>query len=192
MDHEQLAAYFGYGSLVNATTHGHTPVLPATARGWRRAWVAVPERALCYLSAVPDPKATLTGAIAPVKAADWAALDLREAAYARHDETHRITHCTQARQIALYAIAPERAAPPGPDNPILLSYLDTVIAGFLALHGPRETSRFFDTTTGWQAPILNDRAAPRYPRATPLTEETRQLTDDGLARMRARILAAQT
>lgn len=176
--------FFGYGSLVNAATHTHAPLHPASAQGWRRAWVAVPERALCYLSAVPDAAAELTGAIAPVPGADWAALDLREAAYMRHDETLRIRHQSPARSIALYAVAPHRAAEPGPDNPILLSYLDTVIAGFLALYGPKGASDFFDSTSGWQAPILDDRAAPLYPRTTPLTPEVRALTDAGLSRVR--------
>ncbi|WP_425071598.1 gamma-glutamylcyclotransferase family protein [Sagittula sp. S175] len=181
--------FFGYGSLVNAATHAHTPLHKATAKGWRRAWVAVPERDLCYLSAVADPLSVLHGAIAPVPGNDWAALDLREAAYARHDQTEQIDHDSPARSIALYAVAPERHTDPGPDNPILLSYLDTVITGFLALHGPQGAMEFFASTSGWQAPILNDRVAPRYPRTTPLSEQVREMVDEGLAAQGSRILA---
>jgi hypothetical protein len=180
--------FFGYGSLVNAATHGHAPVFAARAKGWRRAWVKVPERDLCYLTAVPDAGCEIDGLIAPVPAGGWAALDAREAAYLRHDHRRDIHHDTDAANVAIYAIAPERIAPPGDDNPILLSYLDTVIQGYLQVYGTSGAETFFETTSGWQAPILNDRAARRYPRATALETEEHALVDAALARLGCRVL----
>ncbi len=79
--------FFGYGSLVNRTTHDHTPVHRARLHGWRRAWRAVPDRALCYLTAVRDPDAHIDGLIAPVPGDSWADLDRREGgAPRRHPE----------------------------------------------------------------------------------------------------------
>ncbi|MBP0483267.1 gamma-glutamylcyclotransferase family protein [Sagittula salina] len=182
------AYFFGYGSLVNAATHVHAPLHHATAKGWRRAWVAVPERALCYLTAVIDPLSDLKGAIAPVPGDDWATLDLREAAYARHTQSHAVTHDSPATEIALYAVSPERHTAPGDHNPILLSYLDTVVTGYMTLYGPQGAAEFFSTTSGWQAPVLNDRAAPRYSRTTPLSDEVRDMVDDGLGRQNCRII----
>ena len=37
------------------------------------------------------------------------------------------------------------------------------------------------TTDGWHVPVLDDRAAPRYPRAQTLTDRERILVDDALA-----------
>lgn len=183
--------FFGYGSLVNAATHAHAPCLPATVRGWRRTWVATPQRALCYLSVVRDPAGQVEGAIAPVPDGDWAALDLREAAYARHDATADVTHDSEAGQIAIYSVPPEHSGAPGPENAILLSYLDTVIGGFLHLHGRAGAEAFFATTSGWEAAVLNDRAAPRYPRSIAPTHEVLDLIDESLSSLGSRIVMAE-
>ena len=184
----QHVYFFGYGSLVNRATHTHTPAHTARLHGWRRAWRAVPERALCYLTAVRDPSASIDGLIAPVPGDSWAELDAREAAYARHDATSSLTHDAPAQQVVVYAIDPARHRAPGPDNPILLSYLDVVVAGYLAEYGPSGPSQFFEETQGWQAPVLDDRAAPRYARAQPLTPQIRALTDIGLAARNSEII----
>lgn len=180
--------FFGYGSLVNAATHAHAPLYPATAKGWRRAWVAVSSRDICYLTAVRDPQSVLTGAIAPVPGTDWAALDAREDGYDRHHDTDNIQHDSPADSIAIYAVPPETSIAPSHDSPILMSYLDTVITGFANLYGEAGARDFFDTTTGWEAAVIDDRAAPRYPRTTPLSDEIRAIVDEGLARHQSHIL----
>ena len=48
--------------------------------------------------------------------------------------------------------------------------------------------RFFDTTDGWDAPILNDRAAPIYGRHQALREDERTLVQDWLAAVGARVI----
>ncbi|CUH79107.1 gamma-glutamylcyclotransferase family protein [Tropicibacter naphthalenivorans] len=180
--------FFGYGSLVNRLTHGYTPAHTARLRGWRRAWRAVPERDLCFLTAIPDPKAEILGLIAPVGADGWAALDTREAAYERHDATRAIAHDSAAAHIAVYAIAPGRISLPTDRNPILLSYLDVVIQGYLTEFGPEGVAHFVETTSGWDAPILNDRAKPLYPRAQSLTQDERRMVDDILTRLGSKVL----
>lgn len=184
----QNTYFFGYGSLVNRTTHSHSPAHRATLHGWRRAWRAVPERKLCYLTAVRDPDATIDGLIAPVPGDSWAELDRREAAYDRHPATDALRHDSDAQEVVVYAIDPARHCDPGPDNPILLSYLDVVVAGYLAEYGPAGPARFFESTAGWQAPVLDDRAAPRYARARPLNDEIRTLADAGLEALGSRII----
>lgn len=181
--------FFGYGSLVNRLTHGFTPCHRARAQGWRRAWVATAERKVAYLTAIPDPDAWIDGLIAPVPADGWVALDLREAAYERLHATDRITHeAPDARTIAIYEIAPERRLPPSPEHPVLLSYVDVVVQGYLAEFGPEGAAHFFATTTGWEAPILDDRADPRYPRAQTLTDAERAVVDAGLADQGSRMI----
>lgn len=188
-NHTAQTCFFGYGSLVNAGTHRHNPLLRARAHGWRRAWVAVPWRDLCFLTAVRDASGYIDGAIAPVPDSDWAALDLRERGYDRHMDSANITHDSAATQIAIYAIPPQDCRPAGAQNPILLSYLDTVIAGFADLYGEDHARDFFVTTSGWEAPVLDDRADPRYPRTTPLSDDIRAIVDDGLRRCGSPLLA---
>ncbi|NVK60610.1 MAG: gamma-glutamylcyclotransferase [Rhodobacteraceae bacterium] len=172
------AFFFGYGSLVNRFTHGFTPAHGATARGWRRAWRVTPDRELAYLTAIRDPDCEIEGLIAPVPEDGWAALDLREHAYKRLDAAACVTHAApDVAQLAIYAIAPERLHAPDDDHPVLLSYIDVVIQGYLAEYGPEGAERFFATTTGWEAPVLDDRAAPIYPRAQRLTDDERGFVD---------------
>lgn len=176
--------FFGYGSLVNRLTHGFTPALPATARGWRRAWRAIPGRDPVYLTATPDPSCSIEGLIAPVPPEGWAALDLREQAYERRDARAAVSHGAEnVSQMAIYEIAPEHYVTPGPEQVILLSYLDVVIQGYLVEYGQAGAERFFDTTVGWEAPLLDDRAAPRYPRAQKLSDAERAVVDTHLTRL---------
>ncbi len=156
--------FFGYGSLVNRRTHDFERLAPARIRGWRRLWQPSPLRPVAYLTAVPDPDGVIDGVIAAVPDQGWADLDVRERAYSRHpvDEAD-IDHGLVPRpQVHVYAV--ENANPPNPDQPILLSYIDVVAQGFMAEYGRGGATRFFQTTKGWETPILNDRAAPRYPR----------------------------
>lgn len=175
------AFFFGYGSLVNCDTHGFAPVYRARAQGWRRAWRATSARRLAFLTAIPDLDSRIEGLMAPVPDGDWAALDEREYAYDRHDAVHQIDHEAPlqagAGRIAIYAIAPERMTAPTPEHPILLSYLDVVIQGYLRHFGEEGVARFIETTDGWEAPVLNDRAAPQYPRAQRLSSRETGLVD---------------
>ena len=47
---------------------------------------------------------------------------------------------------------------------------------------------FFDTTDGWDAPILDDRAAPRYPRHQRLAPDETALVDQHLSRLNANLI----
>ncbi|MCC1493777.1 gamma-glutamylcyclotransferase family protein [Cognatishimia sp. F0-27] len=181
--------FFGYGSLVNAMTHSFAPVHTARLNGWTRSWVATRERRVAYLTAIPSPGASIDGLIAPVSGPDWHSLDERERAYARHAVAAQVeTGCDTARTIAVYAIEPDKRLPPSRDHPVLLSYLDVVIQGYLHRFGPDGAARFFQTTQGWDSPILDDRAAPQYPRAQTLTAPEQAFVDAHLTALKARII----
>jgi len=175
--------FFGYGSLVNRTTHSYPQAVAAHVRGWRRAWRGTGLRGIAYLTAEPDPGGEITGLIAAVPRGDWAALDLREAAYARH-RVETIRHGAGERDldIQIYAVEPQHMTPV--DHPILLSYLDTVIQGILVELGEAGARDFFDTTTGWHHPVHADRAVPTYPRATVLSAHETAFVAAHLARVR--------
>lgn len=181
-------AFFGYGSLVNRATHDHAPAAPATLSGWRRVWRPTTLRPWPFLSVEPA-AAEIDGLAAAVPGGDWAALDLREGAYRRQplDPARLAPLPPWAGRMEIYALD-EANASPAPGGPILLSYLDTVVQGFLREFGAPGVARFFASTAGWTA-LLDDRETPFYPRHQPTTTAERALTDAhaaalGLARHR--------
>ncbi|MCA0941415.1 gamma-glutamylcyclotransferase [Salipiger pacificus] len=181
--------FFGYGSLVNRRTHGFAPVHRATASGWRRVWAQVPGRPVSLLSVVRDPSCEIEGLIAPVDDAGWAALDLREACYDRTDALQDVRHrAARVEELAIYVVPERNCLPPDAAHPVLLSYLDVVLQGYLGEFGKAGAERFLATTANWDAPVLNDRAAPQYPRAQTLTDAERAFVDAAISGLGVRVL----
>lgn len=182
--------FFGYGSLVNRRTHAYDRAYPARVRGWRRVWRHTDMRDMAFLTADPAPDVEIEGLVAAVPGGDWAALDTREAGYDRHPVGDGIGHDGPSdASVQIFAIPRHRATGPEVRRPILLSYLDVVVQGFLHEFGEAGAARFFETTLGWDAPVLNDRAAPRYPRHQRLTARERDVVDAALADLGVRFLA---
>ncbi|MDX1785507.1 MAG: gamma-glutamylcyclotransferase family protein [Roseovarius sp.] len=182
------AYFFGYGSLVNRATHGYADPQPATLTGWRRVWRHTDLRPVAYLTVVPDPDCVIDGLIAGVPGDDWQALDVREGAYDRIHATDQVRHPLSHRpQIALYTIPEGKHGRATDAHPVLLSYIDVVVQGYLREYGQDGAQRFFDTTDGWNAPVLNDRAAPIYPRHCTLSAEERAFVDDALVTLSAQV-----
>ncbi|MEZ5715059.1 MAG: gamma-glutamylcyclotransferase [Paracoccaceae bacterium] len=189
MSTERHAYFFGYGSLVNLATHDYADAHPARARGWRRAWRHTNLRPVAFLTAIRDPSCTIDGMIAHVPGDDWSALDLREHAYARVRACDDVDHALDHRPtVALYAIPHDAHGQPDTAHPMLLSYVDVVVQGYLQQFGEAGAQRFFDTTAGWDAPVMDDRAAPVYPRHQTLSPEETAFVDAALRRLDVRII----
>ncbi len=184
------AYFFGYGSLVNRDTHSFSDAHRASAKGWRRAWRHTNLRAVSFLTAVPDATCEIDGLVAHVPGDNWKALDEREHAYERIPAEHAISHAlpTPPASIALYAIAAHKHFDPTDEHPILLSYLDVVVQGYLREFGEDGAVKFFDTTSGWDAPVLDDRAAPIYPRKQTLKPSERAFVDTQLTARGVRLI----
>ena len=181
--------FFGYGSLVNLATHDFPDPHPACLKGWRRVWRHTDLRPVAFLTAVPDPASEIDGMIAHVPKNDWAALDEREWAYDRVAATQAVTHpLTHEVEIAVYAVPQSQQTEAPNHNPLLLSYIDVVVQGYLRAFGEDGADRFFATTDGWDVPILNDRAEPRYPRHQQLKPFELDFVDDRLHRLSAKII----
>ncbi|WP_343081623.1 gamma-glutamylcyclotransferase family protein [Ostreiculturibacter nitratireducens] len=174
-------AFFGYGSLVNRETHDYAPATPARLTGWRRVWRHTGLRPLAFLSVEPAENVTIDGLVAAVPGDDWTALDKREGAYDRHHlPSTTVAHEAHwASSVQVYAVS-SRHRPADETHPVLLSYIDTVVQGFLREFGEEGAQRFFDTTAGWETPILDDRAAPRYSRARALSLSETAFVDEAL------------
>ena len=181
--------FFGYGSLVNLATHDFPDPRPAKLRGWRRAWKHTDLRSVAFLTAVPDPESEIEGMIAHVPKNDWAALDEREWAYDRIPATQSVAHpLTQDVEIAVYAVPKGQHTESTNRHPLLLSYIDVVVQGYLRAYGEDGADRFFATTDGWDAPILNDRADPRYPRHQQLKRHETEFVDTRLQELSANLV----
>jgi len=178
--------FFGYGSLVNRRTHEYENPMPARVNGWRRAWRHSPVRRVSFLTAVKSPGDFIEGLVAGVPISEWNALDERERAYDRIDATEAVEHeIPHPADVVIYAIPPERHYAPTSDNPILLSYIDVVVQGYLTEFGESGVQHFFETTDGWDAPILDDRDAPIYSRHQKLTRSETMLVNDYLSTLSA-------
>jgi len=189
-DHSH-AYFFGYGSLVNRDTHDFKDAHPARLNGWRRRWRPTNLREVAFLSVVPDEASWINGLIAPVPDDDWHALDIREGAYDRVPAAHMIEHpLPHAPQIAVYAVPNAHDAGREAGHHLLLSYIDVVVQGYLREFGERGAQHFFDSTDGWEVDVVNDRAAPRYPRACRLGPAETAAVDDALAQLPVRMRRA--
>lgn len=176
-------AFFGYGSLVNLATHDYPNARPATLTGWQRVWRKTAQGPQAFLSVERADGVQIAGVVADVPGADWVALDQREAGYDRHDVTHLITHEGDMAPTSVYEVRDPHVD--DAQNPILLSYLDVVVQGFLKIYGADGVAAFFATTAGWDTPILDDRASPRYPRHQLLSADERALVDRHLVAVRS-------
>jgi hypothetical protein len=177
--------FFGYGSLVNRSTHDYDNAHRARIPGWRRTWRHVATREVAFLTAYPHADSTLDGLMAAVPQGDWRSLDVREHSYLREAATGVIHALPTPPDVHIYHAPPDLHAEATRRHPVLLSYLDTVVQGYLAEFGETGVRRFFDTTDGWEAPIRDDRADPIYPRHQRLGPSERALVDDELMRVGA-------
>ena len=187
--------YFGYGSLVNRDTRPpDEPFKKASVAGWRRAWAhrvtnssaaSVPgwskpnhmPKGYTVLTVEPAQTIQIDGVLVSIAVADLPALDAREGGYSRHS----VTSTKSTDPVAIYVSNSAHSDRACNDYPLLQSYVDCVLAGFLKVFGWDGVERFIDTTQGWSAPMLPDRTAPLYPRAVTLSEELLASFDERIA-----------
>ncbi len=180
-----MGSFFGYGSLVNTATHDYANTRKATVQGWRRQWEQSALRDASFLSIHRDPLSSIQGLIADVGPIGWDALDERERAYNRYRLTHRELNEQPEPGVHIYQANPDFIAPTGSGKPILLSYLDCVVQGYLEQFGEDGVRAFFRSTSGWDTPVRDDRSDPVYPRAQRLTANETALVDTYLKTLSA-------
>ena len=139
------------------------------------------------LTVEPAEGVQIDGLVAAVPGADWAELDEREWAYDRLGATQQTDHTgPESAEVHLYSI-PDQHRDIAALHPIRLSYLDVVIQGYLREFGQAGAERFFETTVGWDAPVMDDRSAPIYPRHQTLTLAERDFVDANLRNLSAEV-----
>lgn len=190
--------YFGYGSLVNRLTRPPDEVcVNARLTGFRRVWnhriAAEPAsgtHGCTSLSIDPDDGSAIDGVIVRIDAGALPELDAREAGYERLSlPRSRFTLAADSPfeledDAIVYAYRSMSAHRTLADalHPVLCSYVDTVMAGYLERLGDVGLDDFVRSTRGWERPRRDDRQAPAYPRAVPMTASQLARFDAILAR----------
>ncbi|WP_316859655.1 gamma-glutamylcyclotransferase family protein [uncultured Cohaesibacter sp.] len=188
---EQWVAYFGYGSLVNDRTRNADSFgIPGRLKGYARhwsIWEASPERrafglqGAAALSVSPESNAYCDGLLVFDLKEHLPQVDLREAKYERVKLDLADFATDHENPVAIesyiYVGKPALTDEANPKFPILQSYIDAVMQGFLEKFGVEGLQRFVAETDGWHTPILQDRQRPLYPRSVELTLEEEALVD---------------
>lgn len=186
----EVFAYFGYGSLVNRSTHRTRPfgAVRASVRGWRRHWQGRPQHgdnpiSLLSVKAETERDHHLPGLLVFDRVENLSALDEREFNY--HRRMVEREALTLGQELAvdvpiyIYEGKPEVASDTG--HAILQSYLDAVLQGYLHEYGRDAVRSFIAETHAFDAtPVIRDRHAPRYTRNVSLSADEASLFDDAL------------
>lgn len=209
--------YFGYGSLVNRETRPAQEIAyPARLKGWRRVWehrVTHPNRDKRCTSlsiesfdtgqfpASAAGPAAIDGVVVRLPLSDLHQLDEREAGYERltlpisdfdlpQVLTDQLLGEMHSQSVMVYRSLPHNRALADDDHPVLQSYIDCVMAGFLRCYGESGVQAMISSTRGWERAIFNDRDEPYYPRWVPVAQERQQYFDSCIERHVSQLDAA--
>lgn len=177
---------FGFGSIVNDDSRRRTapkaglafPVRISKHFGYKRVWGYQSSKAkltaLGLAKATTQQASSINGVLYSVTESDLMAFDKRECGYKRiniphiYIESYNWIPIPNFGQVWVYVpIGPKGKlgtdlAPADKYYPILQTYLDTTLLGFLK-YGVTFAMEFLDTTSWWSEYWLNDRQIPRRP-----------------------------
>lgn len=189
-------AYFGYGSLVNDSTRNiNSRSIPGRLEGFVREWRIRSKDQLqnvCSLTAKPSIDNSIDGVLVFEHSSGLEAVDRREANYDRLDfpvlQFSSSSVLPESQAAYIYQAKSARYDWGDEDHPILQSYIDAVMQGFLDQFGEQGAFRFVQETDGWDAPILDDRNKPIYPRSITLSPTEKLIIDQALNEARVHYL----
>lgn len=191
-------SYFGYGSLVNRDTRPiYEDATNARLYGWQRAWshrVVDGQRAVGCTSLTIEPiesadkaaVAGIDGVLVRIRPEDLPALDRREAGYERirvNPSSLELPDGHDIEEVVTYRSLSENRHMANEEFPILQSYIDCVMAGYLTRFGESGLNHWLHSTRGWEHSILDDRNNPIYPRHIDLQAD-QQTYFDSLIQLR--------
>lgn len=143
---------------------------PVRIKGYERHWsVMSPEFGMSSVAVIPNESAQCNGVLIEIEAEEIAQFDEREAGYQRAAiAAHQIEAYfgTSIPEGQVWIYHSHKIDIPSQSCPIVLSYLDVILAGCLD-YGADFVEDFLMKTHGWEGHTLNDRNQPRYPRVQP-------------------------
>ncbi|WP_394211235.1 gamma-glutamylcyclotransferase family protein [Enterovibrio calviensis] len=173
---------FGYGSLINDESRrltGETgKAFPALVSGLQRHWSKVSTAKMSPL-VVREGSGYCNGVLIHIDDSALDVFDIREAGYKRILlDSERVKVLDDAFVIdgPVYVYVTEEVITPCTVQPVVQSYVDTVMAGCLR-YSADFAQTFVTTTHGWQYPRLNDRSRPLYQRVAGVRSEDRPVID---------------
>lgn len=173
---------FGYGSLINAASReltGQTGrAFPAIAHGFKRSWGKIDGSYILSPLVVSQGAGSTNGVLIEIAEQELSEFDRREAGYYRVEIPGDCLELIEETKInqPVWIYVKDDACTPCPEQPIVQTYVDTVLAGCLTVSG-EFTRHFIDNTEGWHHHFENDRHAPRYTRMAGVSDEHRSEID---------------
>lgn len=159
---------FGYGSLINRHSRqltGQTgEAVPVVVDGLHRRWGKV-DGSYRIAPLVCEPgDGRCNGVLVRVHDGFLPEFDRREKGYRRmplDPDAVRPERNVALTEEPIWVYVHENPAPPCSVQPIMQTYVDTVLAGCLSISEPFARA-FVETTLGWHHPFENDRHEPKY------------------------------
>lgn len=165
---------FGYGSLTNsksreASLGTRSEAIPARISakfGYTRKWNQRSQTLMTALGLEKGSGSTINGVVYPVSGTDMDIWDARETGYERKLVPWELVQSTGWQGLPstgkLWIYVSKNAATPDRDFPIVQSYVDVCLLGFLE-YGEDFAIEFLKSTEGWSEWWLNDRIMERRP-----------------------------
>jgi gamma-glutamylcyclotransferase (GGCT)/AIG2-like uncharacterized protein YtfP len=180
---------FGYGSLINSASRKMTgqtgETIPAQVFGLVRHWCKIDDSYAVSPLAVIEGEGHVNGLLIEVSEAELKKFDHREAGYKRvavnTDNIKTLCGSKIDRNVWVYVVS--QTKPPCQNSPIVLSYVDTVLAGCLEI-SDTFAHDFVEQTVGWHFPLKDDRADPIYPRLAGVNQNQRLIIDSLINKVR--------
>lgn len=158
---------FGYGSLINQASRQRTgqtgKAVAAVAIGFDRSWGKIDGSYQMSPLVVQPGNGRCNGVVVEIPQSELVEFDRRERGYRRIEIDPASLELAETidgdKPVWIYI--KENADNPCQDKPILQTYVDTVLAGCLAISTEFAES-FVEQTAGWHHPLEDDRHLPRY------------------------------
>jgi cation transport regulator ChaC len=189
-----------YGSLLSHDSRSrfsgiNCQAIPVHLSGWRRAWTTrtLHEQQTC-LSAKVEEDASFNAVLVPIEQIspelakreqdyEFVQVHSSQLSILEHElenEQNKITH-NQLTSKSVWICQNKLNESANSHYPICQTYVDTCLAGCLETGLIDFAVQFLQSTIGWDAGWINDRHAPRYPRAATTSAHSQTLIDQILA-----------
>ncbi|QUJ68465.1 gamma-glutamylcyclotransferase [Photobacterium sp. GJ3] len=158
---------FGYGSLINRASRQRTgqtgAAIPAEVEGLQRHWGKVDGSYAISPLVASLGEGRCNGVLLKVEDHFLGHFDQRERGYQRVelDPARILQDELLSFDAPIWVYVKENPAPPCDQQPIMQTYVDTVLAGCLSISDAFART-FVETTSGWHHPLENDRESPKY------------------------------